>query len=144
MEEQINNIINLIKKNKPKYILDKLDKTSGGLGVIMYLNDKDNVKISEITKYLEVSSARMAVLLEKMKSKDLIIKDADNKDARITKIRLSKKGKALALEYRNEHYNKIKLLINEIGYEKLLNLFETINDINNIINNEKRNYDKNI
>ena len=144
MEEKINNIINLIKQNKPKDLLDKLDKTSGGLGVLMYLESHDNVKISDITKYLEVTSARMAVLLEKMKTKDLIIKEVDKQDARITKIKLSKKGKELSKKYKEEHYNKIKLLINEIGYDKLLDLLETINQINNIINKEKRNYDKNI
>lgn len=144
MEDKINNIINLMKKNRPKHLMEKLDKTSGGLGVLMYLSEFDNVKISEITKHLGVTSARMAVLLEKMKSKDLIIKEVDKFDARITKIRLSENGIKKTDEYKKEHYEKVKLLINEIGYEELLKLFETINKINNIIEREKRNYDKNI
>ena len=144
MEDKINNIINLIKQNKPKHLIEKIDKTSGGLGVLMYLESHDDVKITDITKHLEVTSARMAVLLEKMKSKNLIIKEESKVDARITKIRLSENGKKLALQYKKEHHDKIKLLINEIGYEKLINLFETISDINNIIEREKGYYDKNI
>lgn len=131
-KEQINKIINLLDESHKINPLEKLNQV-GHLAVLKYLNQNKKVKSKDICENMNISSARMAVLIKKLENKGLITKIIDQEDARITIINLTEKGKITSQKIKNQLSYQIENIINEFGYDNLTNLLKDMQKIKLII-----------
>ena len=134
--EQVFNVIKKLKENKPAKVLKKVsdDLDSGFRFVLLYLIDnKDEVYASSISEVMNISRARVGILLNKMESRGYITKTASDKDARIEVINLTDKGIQRCIEIKNEIIKYISAIIDNIGYEEFCNFLDTACKIKNVL-----------
>lgn len=134
--EQVFNIIKKLKENKPAKVFKKVsnDIDSGVRFVLMYLIDnKGEVYASSISEAMNISRARVGILLNKMEVKGYIVKTTSVKDARIEVVNLTEQGLDRCKEIKNEIMNYINNIIDKIGYEELNHFLDTACKIKNVL-----------
>lgn len=96
------------------------DFSRGEVGVLGYLAfDKDEATAGELSEKLQVTTARIASILNSLESKEYIIRREDKSDKRKTVVVITKKGINLATKTKKEIIDKIIKVINEVGYEEV-------------------------
>lgn len=133
-QEQIKCIADALCKAPPKAFFQAMDETQAGIGAVLRLlsESKETLTAGKIAELMNVSTARVAVLLKKMVAKGLIIKKADPSDARITVVQLSEKGVKTAAAIRANIRRQIGLVIDQIGMERMLEFAEVAQMIQNV------------
>lgn len=92
----------------------------GETGALLYLTFvQDGITPSELAQTLDVSMPRIVSILNSLESKKLIEKAADKEDKRKTIINITKNGKELVLEKREEAINKITKVIEKLDEEDI-------------------------
>lgn len=134
--EQVFNIIKKLKENKPAKVFKKVsdDLDSGVRFILMYLMDSmGEVYASSISDVMNISRARVGILLNKMETKGYITKEASDKDARIEVINLTNKGLNRCNEIKREIEEYITIILEKIGYDELNNFLDTACKIKNVL-----------
>lgn len=127
-------IIVLVEKMKvapPVYALSSLsDNTFGFRAVLQYLLDEEkSVSAKMIAEKMNISCARVAVLLTKMENKGLVEKKTDDSDSRKLSVSLTERGKESATKNRKLIYERIEMLIDYVGYERMNEFSNILEDI---------------
>ena len=134
-DQEVLELLEEFNSIKPLEFLQRIDIQSMGIcHVLGFLLASDHkVTAGEISEYMNVSTARVAVLLKKMADKNLIIKKADPKDARKVLVSITKDGK----EHFNERQKEILLyggaVVDHFGKERIENFIETCREIREIV-----------
>ena len=134
--EQVFNIIKKLKENKPAKVFKKVsdDLDFGVRFILMYLMDSmGEVYASSISNVMNISRARVGILLNKMETKGYITKEASDKDARIEVINLTNKGLNRCNEIKREIEEYITIILEKIGYDELNNFLDTACKIKNVL-----------
>lgn len=129
--EEIEKILSLFEIFKPNHCFEEIQKTDMGMfAVLKYLREqKKPVKSKEISDGMQVSSARMAILLKKLEAKNLIEKSHSQKDKRITLVELTEEGFLIDEKIRSHIYQMAEQMIDEIGIEELEKTFINLQKI---------------
>ena len=103
-----------------KCSLDKIvnDFTKGEIGVLRYLSNNKEVNSKDLSEFLEVSTARVASILNSLEHKKLIIRENDLDDKRKTLVNITDDGVKLTQEMKDEISKRIEYIIKEIGVEE--------------------------
>lgn len=119
--QQIEAMLKKFENATPKDFFKCVDGAQLGMtAVLRLLNESDaSLTAGAISDALEVSTARVAVLLRKMVDKGLVTKESSRTDARVTLVELTPQGKAIAQAHKQYAYEKIGRVIDEIGEEQL-------------------------
>ncbi|MBQ6270237.1 MAG: winged helix-turn-helix transcriptional regulator [Clostridiales bacterium] len=119
----------------PLEFLQKLDVQSMGISnVLCFLMCADHeVTAGEISDYMNVSTARVAVLLKKMSDKGLIEKHADPSDARRVMVAITDSGKALFEEQQREILLYSGAVVDHFGVDKIKEFIESCRQIREIV-----------
>lgn len=138
-KEEILEAMEFIHLNRPFHELDQLNFHEQGLGATIVYLAKSNteVKSVDISNFLGISSARMAVILKKLESKHIINKFVSKQDSRAITIELTENGRILAQNIRHNMYETLSKIIDEIGLEAFYSTFETMNQIKKILHENK-------
>lgn len=119
--EQIDHILRELPKAHPPDFLKAFCDINAGIGFalrLLYAAEDKRLSAGAISEAMEVSTARVAVLLRKMESKGLVTKENAPEDARVKLIALSERGRTAA-EQMNENVRKhISGVIDRVGIEK--------------------------
>lgn len=121
-KEQIEYIAEALPRAHPANLLKVINDSNAGIGFalkLLYAAEGNRLSAGAISDAMDVSTARVAVLLKKMESKSLITKESDRTDARVTIVRLSEEGKRNAEEMRKRMLEHISDVIDKLGMEKL-------------------------
>lgn len=134
-EQQIAEIIKILEENKPAKVFKKVsdDLDSGIRFVLMFLSDNKNVYASTISERINISRARVGILLKKMESKNLIEKIGDAQDGRIQVIKITEKGRQQCSQIKAKIREYISKTIDAVGYERLLSFLEIVGEIKNVL-----------
>lgn len=134
-DEQIELLLEKLKKAPPSETFQNVDMSTAGIRAILkVLNETDaQVTAGKISEYMNVSTARVAVLLKKMVAKGLIEKQQDSSDKRIVVVTLSEHGKQVANMFKTGLYSRIGELIDKIGMDKMLEFAEISNEIHSVM-----------
>lgn len=129
--EQIESVIFALSSSHPKALFRAMDETQAGIGAVLRLlsDAEGTVTAGKIADFMNVSTARVAVLLKKMAAKDLIVKEAYADDARVTVVRLSQKGEQTAADIRKNIHAHIGVVIDKVGMERILEFAEISKEI---------------
>lgn len=119
----------------PLEFLQKIDVQSMGISnVLCFLMCADHeVSAGEISEYMNVSTARVAVLLKKMSDKGLIEKHTDPSDARRVLVAITDSGKALFQEQQREILLYSGAVVDHFGVDKIQEFIGICRQIRDII-----------
>lgn len=120
--EQIEQISTLLQRTLPPPLFRRVNETQAGIGAVLRLLESagEPVTPGRIAEFMDVSTARVAVLLKKMEAKGLIEKQRHAGDARVTIVRLSPLGLETVLSMKEDMYAKVGAVIDQVGMERLL------------------------
>lgn len=110
----------------------------GEAGVLSYLSfDKEEATSGELSEKLNVTTARVAKILNSLENKGLIKRKEDIYDKRKTVVVITEKGTELAEYAKKNIINKITNVIKEIGYDEVISYLKTTKRIIEVINKEE-------
>lgn len=124
--EQIETVLHALEVSYPKILFRTMDEAQAGIGAVLRLlsGTNETVTAGKIADEMNVSTARVAVLLKKMAAKGLIVKESDAEDARVTVVRLSQKGRETAAFIRKNVRAHIGEVIDKVGMDRMLEYAE--------------------
>lgn len=133
-QEQIEMLLRQLKKAPPSELFKSIDENTAGIRAILhYLNETSGtVTAGKISEHMNVSTARVAVLLKKMTERGLIEKGSDPSDARVVVVKLSEDGKGMAEKMRNNVYSQVGAMIDKVGMERMMEFAEISNEIHSM------------
>ena len=113
------------------YLQKCVRHTRAGIGAVLcLLYEADGaLTAGKISDLLQISTARVAVLIKKMDAKGLVTKERGIVDARRTIVRLTACGEQLVQEMQDVLYRQIGLAIDAVGEERLLDFIETAKEL---------------
>lgn len=134
-QEQIAMLLEELEKAAPYEQFKSIDKNTAGVRAILkYLNEtEETVTAGKISRYMNVSTARVAVLLKKMVANGLIEKTDDPEDARIVVVRLSEHGVKTAEKVRESIHAQVGAMIDKVGMERMLEYVAISNEIRSVM-----------
>lgn len=138
-DTEIKEIISKLKRARPGRILDDYHINNEGVMhalVFLYLEDK-SVSAGAISRRLNVSTARVAVILRKMLEKEIITKETDPKDARRAVIEITPKGRSIVERHKQMFYEDMKEMVDSIGKERFDDFLEVLGEMH-VFLEEKR------
>lgn len=97
-EMQVDQILVQVNETRPADLFKQMNEINAGIvAVLRYLYKTEGiVTAGMISGFMHISTARVAVLLQKMEAKDLIVRGKDAADARVTVVCLSEQGRRMA------------------------------------------------
>lgn len=133
--DEINSFAKRFFESMPRPFMGKMDKSNFGIGLVLrYLAEVGHpVSASEISRYMNVSTARVAVLLRTMSEKELIVKTVDSTDARKVRVSLSEKGNKHIQDVKVELLELMKEIVNKVGIGRMETFLEISNEINDVV-----------
>ena len=133
-KEQIEYVFSNFMQSQPTEFLRLLNGAKAGVGyVLKILNETDHpITAGEISDKMNVSTARVAVLLRKMINKDFIVKESDKSDARVTIVKLTDYGRQMANAMRQEMQEHLSVIIDTMGMDKINEFILLSNEIKTI------------
>lgn len=134
-EAQIERMLKRLERVHPVDCFKRIDEVQAGIGAVLRLLYESNeaVTAGRISEVLGVSTARVAVLIRKMVSKGLIIKEHGVMDARITIVRLTEFGTQTFEKMKEDLYRQMGIVIDTIGEERLIEFITIAEEIQGTI-----------
>ena len=138
-ENEAIELLNKIRDSGFQNFFENCNMAEKGIYFILgYLEQNEGKEIiaGDLSKKLNVSTARIAALLKKMEKRELIKRKSLESDARKTVVVLTKKGKSV---YETNYANAVKVmakLIEKVGLEKMEKLIQISNKINEVLKEE--------
>ena len=132
---QIEMVLKRVEQARPAHFFKCMDEVQVGIGAVLRLlyKSEETVTAGKISDVLEVSTARVAVLIKKMVSKGLISKEQGVKDARVTIVRLTDFGTQVFEEIWDDIYQKIGIIIDTVGEDRLIEFISVAEEIKDTI-----------
>lgn len=114
-------LLNELTVCRPRSFFGKIEEVQKGTGFILgYLTDaKGTVVAGDLAKELNVSTARIAALLNKLEKNGYVTRSTSAEDARRTVVEITPKGAALVAELREHILDKTMRLIDQVGKQDL-------------------------
>ena len=133
--EQALDVLNKIRDYKPAKFFNKIDETNAGMNFILaYLSEHgNNIYASEIADNMQISRARVTVLIQKLINKSLIIKSTSSTDARIEVLKLTQSGFDAVNKFKERMISDVTKVIEKIGLEEMYRFIETSATIKSIL-----------
>lgn len=127
-----------IKEGTSTPISEMLDEFNcGEIGVLSTLAfDQNPVTAGELSEKLNVTTARIARILNSLESKQYIRRKNDRTDRRKIFVTITKKGKELADSTKKEIMDKIVQVIQEVGYDEIQTYISIVLKIRSVLNNQ--------
>ena len=134
--EEIERVLALLRASAPGERYREVGSTAMGIGaVLLFLHRAEEpVSAGQISHFMNVSTARVAVLLKKMEGKGLICTGRSAADGRVTTVRISGQGEDVFLRMERELHNKIAYLIERVGMERLVEFAHISDEIQAALN----------
>ena len=134
-KEQIDTLVKEFEKLKPAQFIKKMDETTAGIGAVLRFlyESNDTVTAGKISKFMNVSTARVAVLLKKMEAKGLIIKETGVADARTTVVRISDLGCQTVEKINADMRKEIGVVIDKVGMERMIEFITIAKEMHEVV-----------
>ncbi len=132
--EQIELMLHKLEQTHPASFFKRTDEVQAGIGAVLKLlaESPQPVTAGRISDALNISTARVAVLIRKMVGKGLVTKEHDILDARITIVKLTDFGEQTILKMKEEIYGIMGKVIDEVGIERLTEFLEIAGEIRKV------------
>ena len=132
--QEVKQAMDLFAAHRPGKEMHEMHK--GDMGMIAVLkcfsDHQGEISSKDIADIMQVSSARMAILIKKMEQKGLIQKVQSQNDNRVLHLQLTDYGKQQALKVKHQMIAMIETVVDTFGVDgltKLLNDMQTLQSI---------------
>ena len=134
-QEEIDEIIEEFHRNHTKRLMNQMQEMElGMMGVLKYLDENaGEICSKDISAYMQVSSARMAKMLQKMAQKGLLEKRISEKDNRVILITLTEQGRKTIEDVKTHMRESVASLIDEMGMDMLLTIIKGVQRIRTVM-----------
>ncbi|MBP5493212.1 MAG: MarR family transcriptional regulator [Clostridiales bacterium] len=142
-EQEVIRLLNEFNSIKPLEFVQRIDVSSMGIGNVLGFLCASGREVSagEISDYMDVSTARVAVLMKKMLDKGLITKRVDPNDKRKVMVSITPKGKEAFEEKKKEIILYSSAIVDHFGTEKLEDFIQSCRQIKEIVDRIEREQD---
>jgi DNA-binding MarR family transcriptional regulator len=89
------NRIARVLRHRFNEVANEVGLFSGQQHIILLLKENEGITVSQVAEYLGITPATASVSVKRMEKAGFVYKCADEKDARITKLYLTEKGKSV-------------------------------------------------
>ncbi len=139
--EDVERAMNLMNKNRPEKTFRGIDNHDMGLFAVMKFLQQatEEVHSKDISQALQISSARMAILLKKLEARAFIKKTNSKTDARVVIVSLEEQGWQFIKSSEEKFYALTEKILDEIGIEEIERSFITLNKIKEIVHENMSN-----
>lgn len=139
-KEKINTYLNKINECHPEKAFEAInDARRGMVYVIGYLyREKREITFNELSKKLDVSTARITKLLQKLVAKGYVNKRQDENDKRKIIISLTDRGNEIAKSIEEKFYETISDVIDYIGIDDINKFIEITTKISNYLDQNQK------
>ncbi len=124
-----------LQVNNPPPFTPPKEMVVGGKGIVAYLSFvKDDVLVGELVEKLQLSSGRVAIALNMLEEKGLVVREKEKEDKRKVKVRVTEKGKKLAEETKTMLLDQLTSVLKglgEVDASEFLRLHRKIIEYNN-------------
>ena len=105
-----------MKKNSHQQMLDEC--LQGEVFTLLYINNRENTVLPrDISEEMNISTARVATILNSLENKGFVERQIDREDRRRILVTLTQKGKVEAKEHKEEVINQIAKMLELLGEE---------------------------
>lgn len=130
-QKYIEELLNSIRGDNFKKIVNTLEDGYRGMYVILKFV-RDNMRetvAGDISKNLNISTARVAVCLNSLEKKGYIVKSKSKTDGRVTVVEITDLGKSVLAKREGEIKELIQLLFSNLSEEEVVQLINIIKKI---------------
>lgn len=131
------NYLSRILRHRFNNVVNEEGLFSGQQDIFLFLTHNDGATISEIAGKLGVSNASASVSIKRMEKSGFIIKKPDEHDARITKLYLTEKGKAVPERIKEKMFIQDKNLTKGMTKDEILIFSDLLDKAINNLKEEK-------
>lgn len=112
-----------------------IDEIDSGMGYIMLklYNAKDEVYAIDLSVDMQISRARVTMLLRKLISRGFVVKQRSKVDARKEIISITNKGRDEVNHIKQKVLNNVTKLIDSLGIDKVNQFLELSREIKNVL-----------
>ena len=134
-QEEIRKISVLLDESHPAKFMKKHNETNAGIGAVLnFLHDSDKpMTAGSISKFMHVSTARVAVLLKKMEARGFISRQAGQEDGRTVVVQLTNAGREAVEKLLQSLHRDIGILIDTIGMDRLVEYTNISKEIRSVM-----------
>ncbi len=127
-KQEIEYGLKLFHENNPRIIFEKMKNDAAGVFATLKFLDRTggNIRATDISQELNVSTARMTVILRKLYERELITKTPDEQDGRSQLITLTPAGKEMTRNLHQQMHITIGKIIDEVGIEEFEKVFKVL------------------
>lgn len=131
-------VMERLHEKQAEDVLRKFNDDNAGIGCMLkYLSDADRpVSAGEISRFMQVSTARVSVLLRKLSERNFIIRENSSQDARRLMISLSDDGMTECLRRKEEMIGIFSRIIDKLGKERMEEFISVSHEIKSIVADE--------
>lgn len=131
-------ILEKFKCNNPEMMAKRVQESERGLGFVLgYIYEHPNTYAISISEVMQISRARVGVILRKLEERGLIIKTSSSADARIETLSLTEKGIREVEFIKEKLINTVTTIIDKVGYDEINAFVETSIKIREVLEGNK-------
>lgn len=125
-------ILDQMRTCAPRDLFARLDELHKGTGFLLGLLDAADgvVYAGDIARQMQVSTARIAVILNKMEKSGFIRREPATQDARKTVVKLTGAGRAWIQDTKERVLDRTELLLERVGREDVWEFIRLSRKIN--------------
>ena len=133
--EEIEKIVLLLDESHPSKFVKKHNETNAGIGAVLrFLSESDRpMTACSISQFMNVSTARVAVLLKKMEARGFICRRSGPEDARTVVVSLTDSGLNAAHKMQESMHRDVGILIDTIGMDRLIEYTNISREIRSVM-----------
>lgn len=128
-------VMGKLQECSPVDFFRSIEEINSGMGYIMLrlYNAKDEVYAIDLSEDMQISRARVTMLLRKLISRGFAVKQRSKFDARKEIISITNKGRDEVAKIKQRVFDSVAKLIDELGMDKVDKFLEISKQIKNIL-----------
>ena len=133
--EQVSQIVGEFKKIRPIKFFSKIDGVSAGKRFVLgYLSENDGeIYASSLSNIMNISRARISIMLDSLIQKGYITKEVSTNDARKEVVSITPLGLEEANKDKKEINDVIIKVVNLVGYDKVMEFIDIAKKIKEVL-----------
>lgn len=128
-------VMGKLQECNPLEFFRSIDEINSGMGYIMLrlYNAKNEVYAIDLSQDMQISRARVTMLIKKLTTKGFVVKQRSKLDARKEIITITNKGRDEVNNIKKKVLDNVTKLIDNLGINKVNQFLELSKDIRNIL-----------
>ncbi len=130
-------VMGKLQECSPLEFFRVIEEINSGMGYIMLrlYNAKEEVYAIDLSEDMQISRARVTMLIRKLILKGFVVKQRSKKDARKEIITITNKGRDEVNNIKQKVLDNVTRLIDGLGIDKVNKFLELSKEIRNILHN---------